>query len=69
MYDVVIIGSGTAGMTAAIYVQRAGKKTLVLDEVGFGGQIVLTPCIENYPGINNVSGLIEIGRASCRERV
>ena len=56
MYDVVIIGSGTAGMTAAIYVQRAGKKTLVLDEAGFGGQIVFTPCIENYPGIKNVSG-------------
>lgn len=56
MYDVVIVGSGTAGMTAAIYVQRAGKKALVLDEAGFGGQIVFTSCIENYPGIQNVSG-------------
>ena len=56
MYDIVIIGAGPAGLSAAIYGQRAGKKTLLLDEKGFGGQILNTPEVENYPGINKVSG-------------
>lgn len=55
-YDVIIIGGGTAGMTAAIYCCRAGKSVLVLEEKMFGGQIVNTPEIENYPGIQNISG-------------
>lgn len=55
-YDVIIIGGGTAGLTAAIYCCRAGKRTLVLEGTMFGGQIVNTPEIENYPGIQNVSG-------------
>lgn len=50
MYDIVIIGAGPAGLSAAIYGQRAGKKTLLLDEKGFGGQILNTPEVENYPG-------------------
>ena len=56
-YDIIIVGSGPAGMTAAIYGQRSGKTTLLLDEKGFGGQIVNTPQIENYPGIKEVSGM------------
>lgn len=56
MYDIVIIGAGPAGLSAAIYGQRAGKKTLLLDEKGFGGQILNTPEVENYPGIRKISG-------------
>ena len=56
MYDVLIVGAGTAGMTAGIYVQRAGKKALVLDEKGYGGQIVNTATVENYAGFVNISG-------------
>ena len=56
MYDIIIIGAGPAGLSAAIYGQRAGKKTLLLDEKGFGGQILNTPEGENYPGIKKVSG-------------
>lgn len=56
MYDVIIAGAGTAGLTAAIYVQRAGKKALVLDGAGYGGQIINTPEVENYPGIPKIGG-------------
>lgn len=56
MYDIVIIGAGTAGLSAAIYGVRSGKKVLVLEGTMYGGQIVNTPEIENYPGIKNVSG-------------
>lgn len=56
MYDIVIIGAGTAGMTAAIYGLRAGKKVLVLDRVSYGGQIINSPIVENYPGISKISG-------------
>lgn len=56
MYDIGIVGGGTAGMTAAVYGQRAGKTTLILESASFGGQIVSTHRIENYPGIASVSG-------------
>ena len=56
MYDIVIIGAGTAGLSAAIYACRAGKSVLVLEENYYGGQIVNTPHIENYPGIRQISG-------------
>lgn len=56
MYDIIIIGAGTAGLSAAIYGVRAGKKVLVLEAKTYGGQIVNTPEIENYPGIKQVSG-------------
>lgn len=56
MYDVIIIGAGPAGLTAAIYVLRAGKKTLVLEGKAIGGQIVNAQKIENYPGIVTISG-------------
>ena len=56
MHDIVIIGAGTAGLSAAIYACRSGKSVLVLEENYYGGQIVNTPQIENYPGIQNISG-------------
>ncbi len=56
MYDIGIIGGGTAGLTAAIYGQRAGKRTLIIEGLNFGGQIVNSPKVENYPGIESISG-------------
>lgn len=56
MYDIGIIGGGTAGMTAAIYGQRAGKRTVIFEGGVFGGQITSSPNVENYPGIASVSG-------------
>ena len=56
MYDILIIGAGTAGLSAAIYGVRAGKKVLVLEASAYGGQIINTPEIQNYPGIKSVSG-------------
>lgn len=57
MYDVIIIGGGPAGLTAAIYARRANLKTLVLEATACGGQIIITPDIENYPAAMHVSGL------------
>lgn len=54
--DVIIVGAGTAGLSAAIYTQRAGKHALVLEGSVYGGQIINTPDIENYPGIKHISG-------------
>lgn len=56
-YDVIIIGAGIAGMTAAIYVRRAGKTVLVLEQKVYGGQIINTLNIENWPGDFGVSGV------------
>lgn len=56
MYDIMIIGAGTAGLSAAIYGVRAGKSVLLLEEKVYGGQIITTPEVENYPGIRQISG-------------
>lgn len=56
MYDLIVIGAGIAGMTAAIYGQRAGKRVLLLEEKGYGGQIISASEVENYPGIPKISG-------------
>lgn len=56
IFDIGIIGGGTAGMTAAIYGQRAGKQTVIVEGSTFGGQITSSPNVENYPGIASVSG-------------
>ena len=56
MYDIIIVGAGTAGLTAAIYARRAGKSVVIYESETYGGQIINTPEIENYPGIKNVSG-------------
>lgn len=57
MYDILVVGGGTAGLTAAIYARRAGRTVLVLESTGFGGQITASHLVENYPGIPAVSGL------------
>lgn len=56
MYDILIVGGGPAGLTAAIYARRAGKSVLVLEGTGFGGQIAASHLVENYPAIPAVSG-------------
>lgn len=56
MYDIIIIGAGPAGLTAALYARRANKKVLVLEKKNYGGQIINTPSIENYPALPNISG-------------
>lgn len=56
MVDICIIGAGTAGLSAAIYGMRAGKSVLVLEALNYGGQIINTPDIENYPGFRHISG-------------
>lgn len=55
-YDIVIIGAGTAGLSAAIYGVRAGLSVLVVESQMHGGQIINTPDIVNYPGIEKISG-------------
>ena len=56
MYDIVIVGSGPAGLTAAVYGLRAGKSVLVIEKNGFGGQIAYSPKVENIPGTLQISG-------------
>ena len=56
MYDVIIVGGGPAGMTAALYALRNGKSALVLEKHGFGGQITYSPKVENFPGTLQMSG-------------
>ena len=56
MVDIVIVGGGPAGLTAAIYARRAGKSVLVLEGSGFGGQIASSHLVENYPAIPAVNG-------------
>lgn len=57
MYDIIIVGAGTAGLTAAIYGARAGKSILVLEAASYGGQIIVSREVENYPGISKISGM------------
>ena len=56
MYDIIIVGAGPAGLTAAIYARRASKKVLVLEARNYGGQIINTLDIENYPVEAHISG-------------
>jgi len=60
MYDIIIIGSGPAGLTAALYARRSEKSVLVIEKNSFGGQITHSPRVENYPGFAEASGS-EIG--------
>ena len=56
MYDIIIIGAGPAGMTAAIYACQARKKVLLLEKEAFGGQILKADKVKNYPGYEEISG-------------
>ena len=56
MYDIIIVGGGPAGLCAAVYARRANKSVLILEKNAFGGQIALSPKVENYPGFESVSG-------------
>ena len=56
MHDIIIVGGGPAGLTAAVYGLRAGKSVLVIEKNGFGGQIAYSPKVENIPGTKVISG-------------
>ena len=57
MYDIIVVGGGPAGMTAALYARRSSKSVLVLEKNGYGGQITYSPKVENYPGTKQMSGV------------
>ena len=56
MYDIIIVGAGPAGLTAALYALRANKSVLVFEAKAYGGQILNASNVENYPAIKNISG-------------
>ncbi len=56
MHDIIVVGGGPAGMTAALYALRNGKSALVIEKAGFGGQITHSPKVENFPGTLSMSG-------------
>lgn len=60
MIELAVIGGGPAGLTATLYAARAGRSVAVFEGSGFGGQITLSPLVENYPGLGTVSGM-ELG--------
>lgn len=55
-YDIIVVGAGPAGLTAAIYALRASKSVLILEKSAFGGQMTYSPKIENYPSVTEISG-------------
>jgi len=56
VYDIIVIGGGPAGLTAATYARRAGKSVLVIEKNAFGGQITWSPKVENFPAFVSISG-------------
>ena len=56
MYDIIVVGAGPAGLTAALYARRAEKSVLLIERSTFGGQVTYSPKIENYPGYVSLSG-------------
>ena len=56
IYDVIVVGAGVAGLTSSIYLRRAEKKVLILEKMAYGGQIINTLDIENYPSAEHISG-------------
>ncbi len=70
MYEILIIGGGPAGLTAAIYASRAGVKPLVLESLTCGGQVITTSEIENYPAIPRLkAGAVPMNCAARRRRL
>ena len=66
LYDVIIIGGGPGGYTAALYAARAGLDTLVLEKLSAGGQMALTTQIDNYPGVEAGMEGFTLGEIMCR---
>jgi len=66
MTDIIVVGGGPAGLTAALYSKRAGKSVLVLEKESLGGQITMSPLVENYPGIKAMSGIDFADRLSSQ---
>lgn len=56
MYDIVVVGGGPAGLTAAMYAARAGKSVMILEANAFGGQIATAPKVENFPSVKEIAG-------------
>ena len=56
MFDVIVIGCGVAGMTAALYALRSNKNVMIVDKESYGGQIAKSPKVENYPTKKSISG-------------
>lgn len=67
--DVAILGAGPAGLTAGIYAARAGLKTVIIERETIGGQVSLTPMVENYPGFASIPGitLMQVTAAQARQ--
>ena len=57
MTDIIIVGAGTAGMTAGLYALRNGKSVTIIESTGFGGQIANSPRVENFPSVKSISGI------------
>ena len=66
MVDIIVIGGGPAGLTAAVYARRAGKSVLVLEKDALGVQITWSPKVENYPAVPAVSGM-ELGNLMAEQ--
>ena len=60
LYDVIVVGGGPAGLTAAVYALRNGKSVLVIEKAVFGGQIVNSPKVENIPGLKKYPVMISV---------